>query len=62
MTAVAQRGDAVIVRTKDKSFQGPAAIVTVPLGVLKSGAIAFDPPLPGAHARAVTALGFGALS
>ena len=62
VTAVAQRGDAVIVRTKDKSFQGPAAIVTVPLGVLKSGAIAFDPPLPGAHARAVTALGFGALA
>ncbi|RAU97565.1 monoamine oxidase [Mycobacterium colombiense] len=62
VTAVVQRDDAVIVRTREKSFRGPAAIVTVPLGVLKSGAIAFDPPLPDAHARAVTALGFGALS
>lgn len=62
VTAIVQRDDAVIVRTKDKSFRGPAAIVTVPLGVLKSGAIAFDPPLPEGHARAVTALGFGALS
>lgn len=62
VTAIVQRDDAVIVRAKDKSFRGPAAIVTVPLGVLKSGAIAFDPPLPDAHARSVTALGFGALS
>nr|WP_156624050.1 NAD(P)/FAD-dependent oxidoreductase [Mycobacterium sp. 852002-40037_SCH5390672] len=62
VTAIVQRDGAVIVRTKDKSFQGPAAIVTVPLGVLKSGAIAFDPPLPPGHAQAVRALGFGALS
>lgn len=62
VTAIVQRDGAVIVRTKDGSFQGPAAIVTVPLGVLKSGAIAFDPPLPDGHARAVQALGFGALS
>lgn len=62
VTAIVQRDGAVIVRTKDRSFQGRAAIVTVPLGVLKSGAIAFDPPLPDGHARAVQALGFGALS
>ncbi|GAB1811665.1 flavin monoamine oxidase family protein [Mycobacterium sp. MUNTM1] len=62
VTAIVQRDDTVIARTKDRSFQGPAAIVTVPLGVLKSGAIAFDPPLPAGHARAVQALGFGVLS
>ncbi|MDM4142722.1 MULTISPECIES: NAD(P)/FAD-dependent oxidoreductase [Mycobacterium] len=62
VTAIVQRDDAVIVRAGEKSFRGPAAIVTVPLGVLKSGAITFDPPLPDEHARAVTALGFGALS
>ncbi|ORW26375.1 hypothetical protein AWC19_04300 [Mycobacterium palustre] len=45
-----------------RSFEGAAAIVTVPLGVLKSGAVAFDPPLPDGHTRAVNALGFGALS
>jgi len=50
------------VRSGNDSFEGTAAIVTVPLGVLKSGAITFDPPLPEAHAQAVNALGFGALS
>ncbi|OBF53309.1 monoamine oxidase [Mycobacterium sp. 852002-50816_SCH5313054-b] len=61
-TVIARRDSSVIVRTKDRSFEGPAAIVTVPLGVLKSGAIAFDPPLPDPHLRAVNALGFGVLS
>ncbi|ORB73335.1 monoamine oxidase [Mycobacterium scrofulaceum] len=62
VTAVAQRGDTVVVRTTERSFSGPAAIVTVPLGVLKAGAIAFDPPLPGPHRHAIDALGFGVLS
>lgn len=62
VTAVVQRGDSVSVRAGDRSFDGSAAIVTVPLGVLKSGAIAFDPPLPDRHAQAVEALGFGVLS
>ena len=62
VTAIARRDRSVIVRAKDRSFEGPAAIVTVPLGVLKSGAITFDPPLPDGHARAVNALGFGVLS
>lgn len=62
VTAITQHDDAVVVRTKDRSFQGPAAIVTVPLGVLKAGAIAFDPPLPERQSRAIAALGFGVLS
>lgn len=62
VTGIVYNDDSVIVRTKDRSFQGSAAIVTVPLGVLKSGAISFDPPLPQGHARAVNALGFGVLS
>ncbi len=62
VTAVVRRESSVVVRAGDRSFEGPAAIVTVPLGVLKSGAIAFDPPLPDGHARAVNALGFGVLS
>jgi monoamine oxidase len=62
VTAVARRDSAVIVRAGDRSFEGPAAIVTVPLGVLKSGAITFDPPLPEGHTHAVNALGFGVLS
>lgn len=62
ITAVVRRDDSVVVRAGDRSFEGPAAIVTVPLGVLKAGAITFDPPLPGGHIHAVTALGFGVLS
>ncbi len=62
VTAIARRDNSVIVRAKDRSFEGPAAIVTVPLGVLKSGAIAFDPLLPDPQLRAVNALGFGVLS
>jgi monoamine oxidase len=62
VTAIARRDNSVIVRAGNRSFEGPAAIVTVPLGVLKSGAITFDPPLPDGHTHAVNALGFGVLS
>ena len=62
VTAIVQRDDSVFVRAAHQSFRGRAAIVTVPLGVLKSGAISFDPPLPDEHTRAVNSLGFGALS
>jgi monoamine oxidase len=62
VTAVVRRDTSVVVRAGNRSFEGPAAIVTVPLGVLKSGAITFDPPLPDGHTHAVNALGFGVLS
>ncbi|MEZ0351050.1 flavin monoamine oxidase family protein [Mycobacterium sp. pR1184] len=62
VTAITRRDSTVTVHAGNQSFEGPAAIVTVPLGVLKAGAIAFDPPLPDGHARAVNALGFGVLS
>jgi monoamine oxidase len=62
VTAISRRDEAVTVRTANQSFEGPAAIVTVPLGVLKAGSIAFDPPLSEGHTRAVNALGFGVLS
>ena len=51
--------DRVEVRAGDRRWTAGAAIVTVPLGVLKAGAIRFDPPLPERHRRAVDALGFG---
>ena len=62
VTAIALRDGSVMVRAGNRSFEGPAAVVTVPLGVLKSGAIAFDPPLPDEHSHALHALGFGVLS
>lgn len=62
VNTVVRKDNSVLVRAGDQSFEGPAAIVTVPLGVLKAGSITFDPPLPDGHRQAVTALGFGALS
>ncbi|HEV7581287.1 MAG TPA: NAD(P)/FAD-dependent oxidoreductase [Mycobacterium sp.] len=62
VTAITRRDDSVVVHAGNQSFEGPAAIVTVPLGVLKAGSIAFEPPLPEGHTRAVNALGFGVLS
>lgn len=41
-----------------QSFE--AVIVTVPLGVLKSGAIAFDPPLSAERAKRIDRMGFSA--
>lgn len=38
-----------------------AAIITVPLGVLKSGSIKFEPALPDAKLAAIEAIGFGLL-
>ena len=41
---------------------GQAAVVTVPLGVLQAGSIAFDPALPPWKQEAVQALGYGNLN
>ena len=40
------RNDSVTVLTETGSYTGREVIVTVSVGVLKSGIIAFDPPLP----------------
>lgn len=45
-----------------ESVSGGAAIVTVPLGCLKAGAVAFRPPLPAWKLDAIAKLGFGALN
>ncbi len=38
------------------------AIVTIPLGVLKAGDLAFDPPLPAAKQLAIARIGYGTLT
>lgn len=60
--SVTRQGNSVTIHAAGQTFEGPAAIVTVPLGVLKAGSITFEPPLPDGHAHAVSALGFGVLS
>ena len=39
-----------------------AVLITVPLGVLKTGSITFSPPLPPRKQGAIDRLGFGALN
>jgi len=56
--------DAVVIRANTPEarvaeFVARAAIVTVPLGVLKAGKIRFDPPLPDAKRAAIEAIAFG---
>ena len=45
-----------------RAFVADAVVVTVPLGVLKHGDVAFDPPLPERKRLAVSNLGFGVLN
>lgn len=59
------RSDGVTARGEEHgrrfALHGSHVVVTVPLGVLKAGAIAFDPPLPAAKRDAIVGLGFGAV-
>ena len=61
VTGVEHGGDKVVVRTGGETFEGDRAVVTVPLGVLRAGALAFDPPLSAGHAAAVEYLAMGTL-
>lgn len=62
VNSIVRKPNSITVRAGDRTFEGPAAIVTVPLGVLKAASITFDPPLPEGHTHAVNALGFGVLA
>lgn len=55
-------GGGVVLETDTGDLTADAAIVTVPLGVLKLGLPAFDPPLGGVHALAIRRLGMGTLN
>lgn len=52
----------VTVHTGQGRFSAPRVLITLPLGVLKHGAVTFDPPLPAAKQRAVERLGVGLLN
>ncbi|WP_341975152.1 FAD-dependent oxidoreductase [Microbacterium sp. LTA6] len=59
VTAVNRSADGVIVSTDQGEFTAHNAIVTVPLGVLKAGAIEFAPALPEDVAGPIARLGMG---
>lgn len=45
--------------TGQGAFRAMYVVCTCPLGVLKQGNLAFDPPLPNSHARAIDRMGMG---
>jgi monoamine oxidase len=49
----------VEVTTQTQTFKADVAIVTIPLGVLKSKAVTFSPALPIAHQTAIDRVGMG---
>lgn len=57
--AVRRVSDGVDVQTNRGVIRADQVIVTVPLGVLRAGAIAFDPPLPAGHRTAISRLKMG---
>lgn len=59
--AIAHGEAGVTVTTDRRTYAADRVIVTVPLGVLRAGAIAFDPPLPPAKAGAIQRLRMGCL-
>ena len=59
VTAISWSDEGVSVRTEASSYRAANVVVTVPLGVLKSGAIAFDPPLPEPISTPIDRLGMG---
>lgn len=62
VTQVAYEAAGVAVTTAQGVFRARAVIVTVPLGVLQSGAIQFLPALPPAKQQALNRLGMGVLN
>jgi len=44
------------------TFQADHAVITLPLGVLKSGSVTFSPALPNAKQKAIKQLGMGTLN
>jgi polyamine oxidase len=54
-------GPGVAVHTGRETFEADRVVVTVPLGVLRSGELSFRPPLGDDHARAIARLGMATL-
>lgn len=47
------------VTTSDATYQSDAVVITVPLGILRTGRLQFDPPLPAAKTQAIARIGYG---
>jgi monoamine oxidase len=61
VTGIYHDDEGVEIETTDGTFEGDRVIVTLPLGVLKSGDVEFDPPLPDAKQAALDRMAMGTL-
>lgn len=61
-TRIAHDARGVRVTTLTGEFDAPVCVLTLPLGVLKAGAVAFDPVLPAELRAAITRLGVGVIN
>lgn len=63
VTAISyQEQDGVTVQTSQGPVSGQYAVITLPLGVLQSGRVAFSPALPQSKRSAIAGLGVGVLN
>lgn len=62
VTRVAYGDDGVTIESSQGDFEADYAVVTLPLGVLKSGNVAFEPPLPDEKMGAINRLHMGVLN
>ena len=63
VATVAATDGGVRVTTRDgRQFAADAAIISVPVGVLKAGGLTFEPPLPRWKADALSHIGMGKLN
>lgn len=62
VTAIRWDGPGVAITTASGTLNARACIVTVPVGVLKAGAIRFTPELPARTQGALAGIGMGALT
>ncbi|MFO0602134.1 MAG: FAD-dependent oxidoreductase [Polyangiales bacterium] len=62
VTRLTHGADGVTAACERGAFRAARAVVTVPVGVLRRGAIAFDPPLPASWREALTRVGMGVLT
>ena len=62
VTQIDHVGQSVSISTRDDTFTSDFAVVTLPIGVLKSRAVAFKPDLPKEKSTALARLGMGLLN
>ncbi|MEQ8604238.1 MAG: FAD-dependent oxidoreductase [Marivibrio sp.] len=54
-----EKGEGAYIFTDQGRFEADFVVCTAPLGVLKAGTIAFDPPLPSSHQKRIDRLPMG---